>query len=80
MPKPWTKNARNAIRSGRESARVGQMRPHPTLAALVDIDMAVIRELIEQIFASKPKLVPANMQAIEAVARSARLRRWVEGS
>jgi 2-oxoglutarate ferredoxin oxidoreductase subunit alpha len=35
------------------------------VAALVDIDMAVIRELIEQIFAGKPDLVPANMKAIE---------------
>ena len=35
------------------------------IAALVDIDMAVVRSLIEQIFASKPKLIPANMEAIE---------------
>jgi len=35
------------------------------VAALVDIDMAVIRELIEQVFAGKPKLIPANMEAIE---------------
>jgi 2-oxoglutarate ferredoxin oxidoreductase subunit alpha len=35
------------------------------LAALTNIDMAVIRSLIEETFASKPKLVPANMQAIE---------------
>ncbi|MFM2130740.1 MAG: hypothetical protein RL477_2286, partial [Pseudomonadota bacterium] len=35
------------------------------LAGLVDIDMNVIRTLIEQMFAGKPKLVPANMQAIE---------------
>jgi len=34
------------------------------VAALVDMDMEVIRELIEQIFASKPNLVPANMEAI----------------
>ncbi|MDX1486037.1 MAG: 2-oxoacid:acceptor oxidoreductase subunit alpha [Alphaproteobacteria bacterium] len=35
------------------------------VAALIDIDMAKIRELIEQIFAAKPDLVPANMKAIE---------------
>ena len=35
------------------------------IAALVDIDMTVIRELIEQIFAGKPALVPANIQAID---------------
>ncbi|MCZ6885367.1 MAG: 2-oxoacid:acceptor oxidoreductase family protein, partial [Alphaproteobacteria bacterium] len=35
------------------------------VAALLDIDMAVIRELIEQVFAGKPKLIPANMEAIE---------------
>ncbi len=35
------------------------------IAALVDMDMAVIRELIEQIFAGKPDLIPSNMQAIE---------------
>lgn len=35
------------------------------IAALVDIDMKVIRALIEQTFAGKPDLVPANMTAIE---------------
>jgi 2-oxoglutarate ferredoxin oxidoreductase subunit alpha len=35
------------------------------LAALTDIDMDTIRNLITEMFASKPKLVPANMQAIE---------------
>jgi len=35
------------------------------LAALVNIEMDVIRGLIEEMFAGKPKLIPANMQAIE---------------
>ena len=35
------------------------------IAALTDIDMAVIRSLIGEMFAGKPKLVPANMQAVE---------------
>jgi 2-oxoglutarate ferredoxin oxidoreductase subunit alpha len=35
------------------------------VAALTNIDMDVIRALIEEMFAGKPKLVPANLQAIE---------------
>jgi 2-oxoglutarate ferredoxin oxidoreductase subunit alpha len=35
------------------------------MAALVGIEMSVIKTLIEEMFAGKPKLVPANMQAIE---------------
>lgn len=35
------------------------------VAALTGINMDVIKELIEQMFAGKPKLVPANVQAIE---------------
>ena len=35
------------------------------LAALLNLDMAVLRELIEEQFASKKKLVGANIQAIE---------------
>ncbi len=35
------------------------------LAALLNLDMAVLRELIEEQFASKKKLVSANIQAIE---------------
>jgi len=35
------------------------------LAALLDIDMNVIRQLVEEMFKSKTKLIPANMEAIE---------------
>ena len=35
------------------------------LAALLDIDMDVIRALIEEMFAAKKKLIGANMEAIE---------------
>ena len=35
------------------------------LAALLNLDMAVLRELIEEQFASKTKLIGANIQAIE---------------
>jgi len=34
------------------------------LAALMDIDMVIIRELIEETFAKKPKLVESNLKAI----------------
>ena len=34
-------------------------------AALLDIEMDVIRELIEETFATKKKLIPSNMEAIE---------------
>ena len=42
------------------------------LAALLDIDMDVIQTLVEEMFASKAKLVPANMEAIELGASYAR--------
>ncbi len=34
------------------------------LAALLDIDLAVLRELLEETFAAKPRLVESNLQAI----------------
>jgi len=42
------------------------------LAALLEIDMAVIRLLVEETFAAKTKLIPANMEAIELGATYAR--------
>jgi 2-oxoglutarate ferredoxin oxidoreductase subunit alpha len=42
------------------------------LAALLDIDMEVIKTLVEEMFASKTKLIPANMEAIELGANYAR--------
>jgi 2-oxoglutarate ferredoxin oxidoreductase subunit alpha len=35
------------------------------LAALLEIDREVIRDLVEETFASKPKLIGSNMQAVE---------------
>ncbi len=35
------------------------------LAALLDVDMDVLRTLLEETFASKPKLVDANLEAID---------------
>ncbi len=42
------------------------------LAALLDIDMDVVRSLVEEMFASKTKLIPANMEAIELGANYAK--------
>lgn len=42
------------------------------LAALLDIDMDVIRTLVEEMFAGKTKLIPANMESIELGASYAR--------
>jgi 2-oxoglutarate ferredoxin oxidoreductase subunit alpha len=42
------------------------------LAALLDIDMDIIRSLVEEMFKSKTKLIPANMEAIELGANYAR--------
>ena len=36
-----------------------------TLVALLDIDMAVVGGLLEEIFAAKPKLIDANLKAID---------------
>jgi len=42
------------------------------LAALLEIDMDVIKGLVEEMFASKTKLIPANMEAIELGANYVR--------
>ena len=43
-----------------------------TLAALIDIDLEVIRSLLAETFAKKPKLVDSNMKAIEIGYRYAK--------
>ena len=43
-----------------------------TLAALLDLDLAVIRGLLEETFANKPDLIEANLQAIDLGAAYAR--------
>jgi 2-oxoglutarate ferredoxin oxidoreductase subunit alpha len=43
-----------------------------TVAALIDIDLEVIRALLAETFAKKPKLVDSNMKAIEIGWRYAR--------
>jgi len=43
-----------------------------TVAALIDIDLEVIRGLLAETFAKKPKLVESNMKAIEIGYRYAR--------
>ena len=43
-----------------------------TVAALIDIDLEVIRGLLAETFAKKPKLVDSNMKAIEIGYRYAR--------
>jgi 2-oxoglutarate ferredoxin oxidoreductase subunit alpha len=42
------------------------------LAALLDIDMDVLRELLEETFAAKPKLVDSNLEAIDLGFRYAK--------
>ena len=49
------------------------------LAALLELDMAVIRQLLQDTFASKPKLVEGNFKAIElgyGYARSTSIVRY----
>jgi 2-oxoglutarate ferredoxin oxidoreductase subunit alpha len=43
-----------------------------TVAALIDIDLEVIRALLAETFAKKPKLVDSNMKAIEIGYRYAK--------
>jgi 2-oxoglutarate ferredoxin oxidoreductase subunit alpha len=43
-----------------------------TVAALIDVDLEVIRALLAETFAKKPKLVDSNMKAIEIGHRYAR--------
>jgi 2-oxoglutarate ferredoxin oxidoreductase subunit alpha len=62
---PLAQMANDAFANARVRILMKNMAYVGALAALTDIDMNVIRALIEQMFAGKPKLVPANMQAIE---------------
>ena len=53
------------------------------LAALMDIDLAVIKELLEETFAAKQHLIAANMEAIHLgydYARTISLARWIRRS
>ncbi len=62
---PLAQMVNDAVANPRVRILMKNMAYVGAVAALTDIDMAVIRRLIEQTFAGKPKLIPANMQAIE---------------
>jgi 2-oxoglutarate ferredoxin oxidoreductase subunit alpha len=62
---PLSQMVNDAFANARVRILMKNMAYVGALAALVNIDMDVIRGLIEEMFAGKPKLIPANMQAIE---------------
>lgn len=62
---PLAQMVNDAFANARVRILMKNMAYVGALAALVNIEMDVIRGLIEEMFAGKPKLIPANMQAIE---------------
>ncbi len=62
---PLAQMVNDAFANARVRILMKNMAYVGALAALVNIEMDVIRGLIEAMFAGKPKLIPANMQAIE---------------
>lgn len=62
---PLAQMVNDAFANARVRILMKNMAYVGALAALTDIDMDTIRNLITEMFAGKPKLVPANMQAIE---------------
>jgi 2-oxoglutarate ferredoxin oxidoreductase subunit alpha len=62
---PLARICNERFRSARARILMKNMAYVGTLAALLELDMEVIRELIKEMFASKESLIGANMQAIQ---------------
>jgi len=61
---PLSKMCNEAFHVARSRILMKNMAYVGAVAALLDLDMSVIKQLVEEMFAAKPKLVPANMQAL----------------
>ena len=61
---PFSGMCNDAFEVARSRILMKNMAYVGAAAALLDLDMSVIQTLVEEMFASKQKLVPANMQAL----------------
>ena len=61
---PLSQMCNDAFEVARSRILMKNMAYVGAAAALLDLDMTVIQQLVEEMFASKQKLVPANMQAL----------------
>ena len=61
---PFSKMCNDAFSVARSRILMKNMAYVGAAAALLNLDMDVIKGLVEEMFAGKPKLVPSNMQAL----------------
>ncbi len=61
---PFAQMCNEAFSAARSRVLMKNMAYVGTVAALLDIDPDVVRELVREMFAAKPKLIDLNMQAI----------------
>jgi len=62
---PLSKECNKAFTVARSRILMKNMAYVGAIAAMINLDMDVIKSLVEEMFARKAKLVPANMQALE---------------
>ncbi len=62
---PLSKMCNDAFAVARSRILMKNMAYVGAVAALIDLDMSVLKGLVEDMFAAKTKLIPANMQALE---------------
>lgn len=61
---PLSQMCNDAFEVARSRILMKNMAYVGAAAALLNLDMAIIQALVEEMFAAKPKLVPVNMQAL----------------
>ena len=65
---PFSGMCNDAFDSARAKVLMKNVAYVGALVALLDIDMSVVKALLDETFASKPQLAEANLQAIQTVS------------
>ena len=62
---PFSKMVNETFQAARSRILMKNMAYVGAVAALINLDMDVVKNMVEDMFATKQKLIPANMQALE---------------
>ncbi len=62
---PFSKMVNEAFEVARSRILMKNMAYVGAVAGLINLDMSVVKAMVEEMFASKQKLIPANMKALE---------------
>ncbi len=65
MGVPFSQMVNDTFTHARSRILMKNMAYVGAVAALINLDMDVVRKMVEDMFASKTKLIPSNMQALE---------------